>query len=201
MRTEKAFDRAGSLKYVNRYLDAVRTDGSSVKQVVTSIENRRTINLTSGDEIRVNDLIGKKSTYPKKFSQVPSRNPGSSCRAANDQNWIIEGADSIEGHRTTRHVLAEGTRKMTAWYALDAQCALLQLRFEHEDGVTTQSLTSLALGEPSSSLFEVASTYQEVPPSSLFVRICKDGETCSSLPATVTQRLDKNYYALRASSH
>ena len=172
-----------------------------VKQVVTSIENRRTIILASGDEIRVNELIGKKSTYPKTPSAIPSRNPSSSCLAPNEQSSIVDGQDNIEEHATVRHVRIDGGRKMTAWFAPDVQCALLQLRFEHEDGVTMQGLTSLTLGEPSSSLFDVASAYQEVPPSSLFVTVCKDGQTCSSLPTAVTQRLDKNYYALHATNH
>ncbi len=86
---------------------------------------------------------------------------------------------------------------MMAWHALDAGCALVQVRAEHDTGVTVQNLTSLVQGEPDQALFQVSGTFQEVPPSGLFVPICSGGDSCKSLPDEVKQRLDQNYYAAR----
>ncbi len=200
VRTENGYDEAGALKYVNQYVDALRSDGSQVHQVATSIENRRRIEFATGDEIQTNELLLRKSTYPKKSAGISAwRDPDASCRVAGDDRWVVEGTEVISGHPTVRHVLPGEKRKMTVWYALDAQCALVQLRFEHEDGITVQSLASLSVGEPVSALFDVASNYQEVPPSKLHGPVCKDGR-CTSVPEAVQERLDKQYYALRAQS-
>ena len=197
LRTETGFDKAGIPRYTNHYLEAIRTDGSTMKRVTTSVVQQRTIYFASGDEVLANELLGRKSTYPKRYSGVPlAREPQASCQNASDMKtgWVAHGVDVVGGYRTVRYVLPGPKRTLTAWYAPDAGCALLQLRLQHEDGVTVQNLTSIILGEP-----DVPDTLQEVPPSSLYEPICSGAasSTCSSVPESVKQRLDKNYYAVR----
>ncbi len=47
----------------------------------------------------------------------------------------------------------------TTWYVPAADCALVQLRYEHEDGVTVQNLSSLVLAEPDPALFKVSESF------------------------------------------
>ena len=86
---------------------------------------------------------------------------------------------------------------MTMWLALDADCAVVQQRFEHETGVSVQSLKSLIIAEPDSALFQVPLNFEEVPPSGLYVPVCGPSGRCSSVPDAVKQKLDRFYYALR----
>ena len=138
-RTEKAFDRTGTLRYTNHYVEARRGDGSIMSSASTAVVQQRKIDYANGDEVRMNELAEKKSTYPKKYAVVPGqRDPQASCSRADDAvaGWVPSGEERIGGYRTIRMVHAGGQRTMTAWYALDAGCALLQFRFEHETGVT-----------------------------------------------------------------
>jgi hypothetical protein len=202
VRTESGFDKAGVLKYTNRYIEAQRSDASTLRQAVTSVENRRRIYFANGDQVLTNELLGRKSTYPKRYSEVPGqRNPQASCYTAADAKtgWVIDGEETIAGHQAVRLRLSGSNRTMVAWHALDVGCALLQLRFEHESGVTVQNLVSLTAGEPDPALFQVPASYQEAPPSSLYEPVCRDGR-CTSVPDSLQQRLDRNYYAVRARS-
>ena len=84
------------------------------------------------------------------------------------------------------------------WYALDVGCAMLQLRFEHEDGLTVQNLASLVDGEPDPALFQLPADFQEVTPSGLYEPICSPSGKCTSPSQSYLQRLDDDYRALRA---
>jgi hypothetical protein len=55
----------------------------------------------------------------------------------------------------------------------------------------------LSAGEPDAALFAVPATFQEVPPSGLYVPVCLNGKS-SSVPDAVTERLDQNYYNIRS---
>jgi len=191
VRTESGFDKAGTLRYTNYYVEALRSDGSTMWRASTSQVQQRKIFFANGDEVLTQDLLERKSTYPKRFAGAPlQRDPKSHCTSADDTKglWVPSGEESIGGHRAARMVLTSGGRTFTAWYALDVGCALLQQRLEHETGVTVQNLTSLVVGEPDRALFQVPVSYQETPPSGLFVKI----------PDAVKQRLDQNYYGVRA---
>src|SRR5437763_14534538 len=48
IRTEKAFDKAGNLRYTNEYVDAVLDDASVVARVATPIEPQRRSALVAG---------------------------------------------------------------------------------------------------------------------------------------------------------
>jgi hypothetical protein len=87
-----------------------------------------------------------------------------------------------------------GKERLTMWYSLDFGCAILQQRFEHENGVSEQGLTSLTQSEPEASLFEVSSAFQEVPPSRLFD--CPT-QTGSCMGDAVAAQIDKDYYDTR----
>jgi len=200
LRTESGFDKRGTLRYTNNYVEALRADGSNMWSATTSLVQQRTINFANGDQVLTNELIRKMSTYPKNFAAVPvRRDPEASClsESAIKTGWIADGTETIGGYRAARQVLKASNRTLIAWHALDVGCALLQQRLEHQDGITVQNLASLILGEPSPALFNVSPDFQEVPPSGLYEPLCKGG-SCKSLPEPVKQRLDDNYYQVRS---
>jgi hypothetical protein len=202
LRTESGFDKAGTLRYTNQYIEAVRADGSNMWKATTSLVQQRRIYFANGEKVLTNELLGKKSTYPKQFASIPARRPEASCLSPSDLKvgWVLDGTDSVGGYRTARVMFKGSKRIMTAWHALDAGCALLQLRLEHEDGLTVQNLSSLVFGEPDPTLFQVPANFQETPPSGLYPPICSGGGSCTSLPEAVMQRRDNNYHALRAAT-
>lgn len=200
VRTETAFDKAGNGLYTTEYLDAVGTDGSRVSRIWSPVGRQRHITFANGEGVAINELIGKKSTYPKKFPFLQvKRDPDRSCSSDVDAKVgaAIEGTDYIGGHRAVRfgHVNAEGDWK--AWYAPDAGCALIQQRFEYDGGVTVQQLVSLGFGEPDPALFQVPASIQETPPSGLYVPQCLNGKCDKPLPDSVKTMLDKKYYEVR----
>jgi hypothetical protein len=162
------------------------------------IVDERRIYIANGDKILTNESLARKSTYPKFFVGVPEgRYAEDSCLSLSDKRagWIAEGSENINGYRAVRVSTSGAKRKMTAWHALDVGCAQLQMRTEHESGVTVQKLTSLVAGEPDAKLFDAPATLQEVPPSRLYEPICANGGSCKSLPEAVQQRMDSKYQA------
>jgi hypothetical protein len=201
VRTERGFDKDGTLRYTNQYTEALRTDGAKMWQATTSVVQQRRINFANGDEVLTNEILGRRSTYPRKHFGVPGRrDPATSCYGELDAKagWVIDGIDSISGHRAIRLAFTRAGRNWRTWYALDSACAVLQMHYE-EDGVRTlQELTSFTVGQPDPNLFDVPAAFQEVPPSALFERTCRDGNCTAPLPDTQKQRLDKTYFDLRA---
>ncbi len=200
VRTEKGFDKVGNLRYTNEYVDSVRGDGSMMLKTSTAVDRRRRIGFANGAGVVINELIGKKSTYPKNFSALRvKRDPDTSCSSEVDSKVGIaaEGTDYVGGYRTVRFgsVNEEGAWKV--WYAPEVGCALVQMRLEHREGVTIQQLASLSRGEPDPSLFQVPANLEETPPSGLYVPICRDGK-CDTIPDSVKARLDKKYYEARS---
>lgn len=190
VRTETGYDKAGVSHYTNLYTEAQRADGSRVLETQTAVERRRTLFFPNGDMILTNEHSGKKSTYPRRYSGVPNQKaPGSSCQSVEDARagFVTEGYDLINGFQAVRRSRPSSDRKWIVWHAPDAGCALVQLRFEHEDGVTVQSLTSLSTSEPRADMFTVPDTFQEVAPSELY----------PTLGSSQKRRLDDNYIALR----
>jgi hypothetical protein len=204
VRTENGYDKGGSLKYTIQYVEALRTDGSTMWRATTPIVQQRRIHIAYGDKILTNEPLARKSTYPKFFAQgapLP-REPTDSCLIASEKKigWIVDGSDSIGGNRTVRLVYAGPKYTIKAWHALDAACALLQQSFEDDSGRTVQTLASLVLGEPNAGLFQVPATFQEVPPSRLHDPICTAGGSCTSPPEEIKQRMDNKYLAVRANT-
>jgi hypothetical protein len=200
IRTEKAFDKAGNLRYTNEYVDAVRSDGSVVSRVSTPIERQRRIAFASGDGILINELIGKKSTYPKNFPGLRvKRDPDTSCSSEFDAKAgiAIEGTNYVGGHRALRFGQVGGHGAWKGWYVPDVGCALVQMRLEHDEGVTVQQLASLTLGEPDPSLFQIPASLEETPPSGLYVPNCWNGK-CDTISDSVKASLDKRYYDTRS---
>jgi hypothetical protein len=168
------------------------------------VVQQRRIYFANGDYVLTNEILGRKSTYPQKYSAVPGkRDPASSCNNSEidaTNGWSIEGTDNVGGFRTVRMASTNSGRSWKIWYALDVGCAVVQSRYEQDNAVTVQNLTSLAPGEPDPSLFQLPAAFQEVPPSDLYQPVCKDGKCTAPLPDAQKQRLDKNYVDLRASS-
>ena len=202
LRTESGFDQTGTLKYTNHYVEAVQSNGSWMWRGSTNEVQQRKLFFANGDEVRTNELLARKSTYPKQHAgAILRRNPQTSCFSEEDlkAGWTPSGQDSIGGHRAFRLVNTASKRTMTVWYALDAGCALLQQRFEHETGVTEQSLAALIPGEPDAAHFQIPASFQEVAPSGLFACSGTDSDCKSTpLPDYVGQRLDKRYSDKRA---
>src|SRR5271165_4383520 len=67
LRTEHVFDPAGALRSTNHYVEAVRSDGSKMWRGTTNSVQNRNIYFANGDFVLTSELIGKKSTFPKKF--------------------------------------------------------------------------------------------------------------------------------------
>lgn len=166
---------------------------------------QRRIYFANGDYVVTNEILARKSTYPKKYSTAPGRrDPSASCYSNEldgANGWVIDGTESVSGHPTVRLSYTKSGRSWKIWYALDVGCAVLQMRYEQDNAVTVQNLTSLNIGEPDSSLFQVSSALQEGPPSGLYDRICKDGKCTAPLPDDRKQKLDNDYFNLRAQAH
>jgi len=202
LRTESGFDNTGTLKYTNHYIEAERSDGSTMWRFASDLVQQRKLDFANGDHVRTNEVAGRKSTYPKRFSGRPvQRTPQASCITDADRKsgWTLGGEDTVDGHRAIRIVYRSGRRAMTTWRALDAACAVLQLHFEHETGRTEQNLSALILAEPDAALFQVPASFQEVPPSELQDACSDAGIPCAStIPDSVRKRLDKTYSDLRS---
>ena len=117
--------------------------------------------------VKVNDLAGKKSTYPGVYSGLlPQRDPDASCTNIQEttQGWLISGQKTIGGHPTDRLVRPHGARTFP--------------------------------GEPDPALFQFPAAFAEVPPSRLFTCPERDGK-CPGLPLASQQWLDSASYSAR----
>jgi hypothetical protein len=196
VRTESVFDDTGALRVTNRFIEALRSDGSTMRRSITPVGDQRRIDIAYGDEILTNERQGRKSTYPKAITMPPQRTPESSC-VPGVPGWTVSGIDNIGGYRAVRLVYPGKSDTRTAWYALDAGCAQLESRLDHEGAISVQKLTSLAVGEPDPSLFTVQASFNEVPPSALLDPVCNSAGRCTSMPEEIKQQRDAKYYAAR----
>jgi hypothetical protein len=101
LRTENGFDSAGTLQYTNQYIEAVRSDGSMMWKGITGKAQSRRINFANGDLVRTNELLGRKSTYPKKNpGPVPQRSPRTGCVNSADTSggWVPGTQEIVAGH-------------------------------------------------------------------------------------------------------
>ena len=200
LRTESGFDSAGTLKYTNHYVEAVQSDGSRMWRGSTKDVQKRRIDFANGDHVVINELMGRKSTYPRKSAGPPvPRDPKASCAIAQElhSGWVVGGDDTVGAYRAVRMVNVNGPRTSTIWYGLDVGCAVLQLRLQHETGVTQQNLAAVILGEPDAALFQLSASIKEVPPSELFDCSGVEGP-CTALSDQTKQRMDGTYYQVRA---
>lgn len=200
-RTESVFDNTGILQFTNHYVEAFRSDGAKAFRSTTKDVQKREIYFPNGEHVRVNELMGAKSTYLNEAgAQAIIRNPQESCASEQElgSGWVVAGRDTIAGHAASRlqHMASDGT--WTIWYGLDLHCAVLQLRLEHASGITKQELAAVVLGEPDASLFQLSTALKEVPPSQLFG--CPD-PTCKALPSAYLERLDRHYYQLKPNAN
>ena len=188
---ENSYDQAGALKDTHRYIEARRSDGAKLKQMVSSRIQERNIYLADGSYIRTNDLTGGKSTYPRPLDGTlpPRRDPERSYFSAEDQEIksVLKGMETIGGYSAARIEMKQGGQTWTMWFAPALGCAQLQQRVEVGTSVTEQRLESILVGEPDPALFRVAETVKEMPPSQYY----------ATLPAATSERLDRNYRASR----
>jgi len=200
VRTESVFDDTGALRATIRYIEALRSDGSTMRQSITPTVDQRRIDIAHGDMILTNESQGRKSTYPKAITMPPQRDPESSCvltPPGGSVSWTVSRIDNIGGYRAIRLVYPGKSDTLTAWYALDAGCAQLESRLDHEGAISVQKLTSLAVGEPDPALFAVPASFNEVPPSALLDPVCNSAGRCNSMPEELKQQRDAKYYAAR----
>ena len=125
-RTESIFDNAGTLKATNQYVEAVCSDSSCMRRASTREVQDRKIQFSNGNFVKINDLAGKKSTYPGVYSGLPpQRDPDASHTNTQEttQGWVISGQETIGGHPTVRlvrprctHLHACGTPWILARY-------------------------------------------------------------------------------------
>jgi hypothetical protein len=165
-------DKDGALVSV-QYVEALRTDGATMWRATTPIVQQRRIYLANGDKILVNELLARKSTYPRvTHGEVLVRDPAAACLLTSEKKlgWRIDGSDSVAGYRTVRLMYAGPGHTIKSWHALDVGCATLQQSFEDASGRGVQTLASLTMGEPDPELFHVPGTIQEAPPPDLTAR-------------------------------
>lgn len=205
--TEKVFDDTGTLRATDLYSVAVRSDGSRMMKYSgprgAETVAVRTIHFANGDEIRINEISERKSTFPRLHDGGPTlRDPESLC--VQNQNEAVVGEGTIGGYRTVQ--IKAGS--LTNWYALDQGCAMVQSRFEHDSGVTERIFISLIPGEPDGALFRAPASFLEVPPSQLSsyqdAEDSKGGaapSTRSQAQAIYLQRLDQLYYGCQAKAN
>ncbi|MGC2656730.1 MAG: hypothetical protein WA324_02055 [Bryobacteraceae bacterium] len=198
MRTEAGFDNAGMQRYTNYYVEAQRADGSKVFRATTKDVQNRELYFANGDHVRVNELMGAKSTYPGEgVPELAAKSPETSCVSKNElaQGWIVKEGETIGGYRTARSTRVTHDGTFMIWYGLDLGCAVLQLRYQHGNGVTEQTLTKVIPGEPDYALFQLSAALNEVPPSALLK--CSVAN-CTPLPDDYKTRIDQRYYDARA---
>lgn len=198
MRTEAVYDNTGTQRYTNYYVEAQRADGSKVFRSTTNDVQNRELYFANGDHIRVNELMGAKTTYPGVSGEARvMRSPDESCvsRTELQAGWLVNSGEPIGGYRTARATLTTRDGPLTIWYGLDLGCAVLQLRLQHSNGATEQKLTAVIPGEPDPALFQLSAALNEVPPSEL---LSCSRANCGPLPAGYNERVDQHYYEIRA---
>jgi hypothetical protein len=161
---------------------------------------KRELYFANGDHIRINELMGAKSTFLNESEgRLPARAPEASCLSQQEaaSGWVVSGQDLIGGYKSARITRVAKDRTWTIWYGLDLNCAVLQERLQHETGVTEQRLTAVTLGEPDTALFQLSTALKESPPSQLLG--CPSGP-CATPPAPYLERIDRHYYEVRAAA-
>lgn len=196
VRVEKAFDQAGTFRHALDYTEAVRGDGAVLFSYTNPNGRTRYIAFPDGHGYWVSDALRRKSTYP---SRVPGmrivRDPEKSCASPIDAGSKIfpDGEEQIAGQRALRFKTNDGSGSVwTTWYLPDANCALVQQRYEHGGGASVQELVSFSAAEPDAALFEIPADYQESLPSDLYPPQCRDGK-CQEMPEIMKARINRSY--------
>jgi hypothetical protein len=201
IRTETVYDQFGKARLTHRYMEAVRSDGSKMWKGSTQEVQQRQVYFANGDEVRMNELAARKSTFTGASSgPAEQRSPMNSCLTSDNIKAGLrpDGTESVAGHKAIRVMSTQAKRTMTYWFAIDEGCALIRQRFEHETGVTEQNLSGIFAGEPDAGLFMIPFAFQEVLPSALFS--CADpGRTCKTpVPDAMREKMDRRYLQLNA---
>jgi hypothetical protein len=154
---EVARDRHGQETRVMGFTTAVRSDGSTALIVRDRAETFRVLDFSSKVHVEIQELHGLRSVQTTSDAPL-HRDPKASCVL----NENVLGFETIDGYKAVK--LGEDVRR--SWYALDHGCALIRESWRFEDGRTTEkTLVSLLAGEPEPTIFQVPTTYREVPPS------------------------------------
>lgn len=189
------------------YTIAMRSDGSrsyahALIPPRPGSRRGRTINLSSGQEILVDEAQSLRSTFEKEFDwKTIALDPANNCltnmagRQLGGQPRRMVGPESIHGYRAVR--IEDVGSGITYWFALDYGCAMVQLRATFDkDLVSEQQLIKLTPGEPDATWFTIPGTYAETVPSKL---LCSGGQCASA--AKLLHNLDEAYNRQRAERH
>lgn len=161
----------GAAPLTSRLTEAVRGDGSRVFDVTDVTPNKpfseRIIDFANGEQLTILEHKSKKSTTFDPVNNTPSKrllDASNNCLRPTSTAEQNLGEEVVDGYRTVRISSGGGTR----WHALDYGCALVKDRMEWSDGqVSEKKLVTLIPGEPSPSLFDDPSGFEEVPPSQM----------------------------------
>jgi hypothetical protein len=169
---------------------ATRSDGSRAIEAssLNTQEGRsvaeRILTFSSGKTSYIFENKRQKSTTldPSRNSKASLPNLGNHCQSPGMQpQQKVAGFEQVGQYRASKVIIGP----LTLWFALDYGCALVKERDEWSDGqVSEKKLVSLLAGEPSATLFDDPSGFQEVPPSTLF-------------PGAMSRELDSYYYSHR----
>lgn len=163
---------------------AHRSDGATVEvndvfstAGMQADETVRSIFLPNGERFEVYDGVSSIVRLPILSSKAlvirreETINPPTNCVLPGE---TLVGYDTVDGYKTGMvkwPTLAADEREITAWDAPDLGCQMLQSRVveKQADGstkvVTEGRTSSLSIGEPDASLFEMPENYASVMPS------------------------------------
>lgn len=153
-----------------KYTVAVRSDGSRAMESTSSDPaspfSERVLDFSSGRKMYVMQHLRLKSTTFDPARAIPSHwlaDPRNGCLfSGSSLQQESLGEELVEGYRTAK--VSYGAT--TVWLALDYGCAMIKDRAEWPDGQASEKrLIALFPGEPSASMFDDPTGFQEVPPS------------------------------------
>jgi len=151
----------GSAPLTTRLTSAVRGDGSRVFELTHVTPDKpfsqRIIDFANGEQLTIMEHKATKSTTFDPVNSKPTRwllDAGNNCLSTSTSTpQQTLGEEIVDGYRTIK--IASGQS--------------IHDRFEWSDGqVSEKKLVTLIPGEPSPSLFDDPSGFEEIPPSQMF---------------------------------
>jgi hypothetical protein len=171
---------SGAVIHTRQYLYAVRGDGSRVYANVVHSEDGsvrilgRNVKLaTEGRTMIVDEGARLVSTFVNK-GRFPFSGHVSNGQCVIPQGYSQIAEKEVLGYRVIGVRKEDSVAISVKWLATSLDCFILESRTEYKNDDSTTRLivekrpTSVTIGEPQATLFEVGSHYTEIPPSGLF---------------------------------
>jgi hypothetical protein len=150
---------------------AMRSDGSTVLRLGTTVKGSRRIQFASGLRVSTNDVTRRMSSTMHDPVVEPERDASTRCARTRTGAPVenLAGVEQVAGVRAAKYI--EKSRSgivATRWFAVDFGCAPLGDVTVFKDGaISRKEVQAFQPGEPDPALFAVPADYQEGPPSTL----------------------------------